>query len=86
MHRHRIWFAGLRDFKLYDAGIWVSDTTFNLGLYDAGTEEDDQLSLDAPAADPWGMISLLTEMSAFVLSDGSPGIAPVATVRLKRIK
>jgi len=80
------WFVGLRDFKLYDAGVWVSDTTFNLGMYDAGTEDGDQLSLDNPATDPRGTISSLTEMNASVLSDGSPGIAPIATVRLKRIE
>jgi hypothetical protein len=80
------WFVGIRDYLLFDNGVWVQDVTFDLGIYDAGTEDGDQFSGDNPDTNPIENITMLTEANASSLANGTPGIAPIATVRLELIE
>lgn len=80
------WFMGVRDFRLYSGGAWVSDTTFAVAMYDAGTEDGDVFSLDNPDTTPQGTIEMLTPLIASVLANGQKEIVPVGTIRLQRIE
>lgn len=79
------WFVGIRDFELHDNDVWVDDVTFNIGMYDSGTEDGDQFSLDNPETSPRGVITVLDETNASSLSNGTTGIEPIATVRIQKV-
>jgi hypothetical protein len=79
------WFVGISNFKLYDNGVWVSDEIFDIGMYDAGTEDGDIFSLNNPDTDPQENIAVLDETNASVLANGTPGIASIGTVRIERV-
>ena len=78
------WFIGLSSFSLYRDKQWVKDTTINLYVYDAGTEEGDVFGYSNPATVPQQPISLQTAARATVLANGNATLAPIATIRLKR--
>lgn len=80
------WFVGIMDLLLYDQGEWVADTTFYMGNYDGGTEEGTALSGDNPETDPQQPVAPLNEVFAPSLANGTPGGAPMATVRLLRVE
>lgn len=80
------WFIGIRDFLLYDGAEWVSDTTFSVGMYDAGTEDGDVFSLDNPDTTPRGNVEILTAAGATVLANGQTTLSSIGTVRIQRIE
>lgn len=79
------WFIGLSDFNLYRNQSWINDTTVNLFVYDAGTEDGDIFGYNNPATTPQQMIMRLEAAKATVLSNGNPSLKPIATVRLVKL-
>jgi hypothetical protein len=75
------WFVGLSSFNLLKNGQWIADTTLNLYVYDAGTEEGDVFGYANPATEPRQNIRLLNVENAMVLANGNNNLAPIASVR-----
>jgi hypothetical protein len=75
------WFMGLHDINLFENNKWVSDTTINMMVYDAGTEDGDVFGYDNPATNPQQNIAFLTPANASVLANGNITIAAIGTVR-----
>ena len=73
------WFMGLHDVNLFQNRKWLSDTTINILLYDAGTEDGDVFGYDNPATNPQQNISLLTPFNASVLANGNAKIYAIGT-------
>lgn len=80
------WFMGIHDYDLFKNNIWVADTTINILLYDAGTEEGDVFNYDNPATNPQQPISFLTSVNAMVLANGSNSIGAIGTIHFRKIK
>jgi hypothetical protein len=78
------WFIGLDAFNLYPNNQWISDTTINLYVNDAGTEDGDVFGYSNPATIPQENIHLLSSEKATVLSNGNNPLKPIATVRFIR--
>lgn len=78
------WFIGFDAFNLYRNNQWLSDTTINLFVYDAGTEDGDVFSLNNPATIPLQDIKLLSAENATVLANGNNPLKPIASVRFIR--
>ena len=76
------WFIGVHDLNLYNNGKWVADTTVQLYVYDAGTEDGDVFGYDNPPTNPQQPIQLLTPSKATVLANGNMTLAPIANVRI----
>lgn len=76
------WFVGISGFNLMKNGQWISDTTINLYVYDAGTEDGDVFGYANPATAPQQNIGLLTAGKAMVLANGNTNLGPIASVRL----
>lgn len=76
------WFVGLNGINLLRHGQWVNDTTINLYVYDAGTEEGDVFGYANPATVPQQIIRLLTAQTGMVLANGNPSLGPIASIRL----
>lgn len=76
------WFVGVNGFNLLNNGQWVNDTTINLYVYDAGTEEGDVFGYSNPATVPQQNIRLLTPQAGMVLANGNLSLGPIASVRL----
>ena len=79
------WFIGLHDFNLMPAGKWITDTTVNIYVYDAGTEEGDRFDMTNPDSSPRMPVTLLTPSKATVLANGNTILAPMATLRLQKL-
>ncbi len=78
------WFIGIDAFNLFPNNQWVSDTTINLYVNDAGTEEGNVFGYSNPATIPQQNIQLLTSEEATVLSNGNNPLKPIASVRFIR--
>ena len=78
------WFMGLHDVNLFKNNHWVSDTTINLLVYDAGTEEGDVFGYNNPDTSPQEPVALLTATNASVLANSNPFIGAIGTVRFVR--
>ncbi len=77
-------FLGVHDIDLFQSRKWINDTTINILVYDAGTEEGDVFSYENPATSPQQNISLLTPTNASVLANGNPEIYAIGTLRLQK--
>ena len=75
------WFAGLDSYNLVQGGKWVTDITFNIAGFDAGTEEGDVFGYTNPATNPQQNVGVLWPGNASVIANGNAVIAPFATVR-----
>lgn len=78
------WFVGISSLNLYRNGAWLSDTTIQLKVYDAGTEEGDVFGYNNPATVPQEKIQLLTAAKATVLAAGNSSLPPIAAVRITK--
>lgn len=78
------WFIGLDGFNLFSSNKWISDTTINLYVYDAGTEDGDVFSSSNPATIPQQNIRQLSSEEATVLANGNNPLKPIAAVRFIR--
>lgn len=78
------WFTGITGFNLYQHSNWVTDTTVDLYVYDAGTEEGNIFGYNNPATIPQQNIQLLSASAGNVLANGNFTFAPIATVRFRR--
>ena len=76
------WFIGINSVSLYRNREWLKDTTIQLQVYDAGTEEGDIFGYNNPASVPQQPIQLLTPAKAMVLANGNISLAPIAQVRI----
>jgi hypothetical protein len=79
------WFIGLSSFNLYTNKKWIADTTIQLYVHDAGTEEGDIFGYNNPATDPQQPVQLLTASKATVLANGNSSLKPIASVRFTRL-
>lgn len=80
------WFMGIHDYDLFKNNKWVADTTINILLYDAGTEDGDVFSYDNPVTSPQQVISFLTPLNALVLANGNNSIEAIGTIRFRKIR
>lgn len=78
------WFIGIYDVDLHRNNTWVSDTTINMYVYDAGTEDGDVFAYANPPTTPQQNIQLLTPSMATVLANGNTTLAPLATIRFTK--
>ena len=78
------WFIGVRNLNLYRNHQWLADTTIQLYVYDAGTEDGDVFGYNNPVTVPQQPIQLLTPSKGMVLANGNPMLAPIAQVRIKK--
>ena len=69
---------------LYRNDQWLADTTIQLYVYDAGTEEGDVFAYNNPATLPQQPIQLLTSAKGTVLANGNPSLAPIARLRITK--
>lgn len=82
------WFVGIDSIKLYESGAWKTNEDVNLRVYDAGTEEGENFSLNNAATDPKENISRLTTNAAN--TDFNDGVhrtsgAFIGTVNIRKI-
>ena len=75
------WFMGIHDFNLLKDKIWINDTTVNLAVYDAGTEEGDVFNYNNPETIPHQIISILTPVNASALANGNTSVSPIGFIR-----
>lgn len=75
------WFVGLSSFNLYGNNKWIQDTTINLYVYDAGTEEGDVFGYGNPETNPRQPVIKLTAAKATVLANGNTSLAAIASIR-----
>ena len=75
------WFIGVHNFSLLNNKTWINDSTVDLIVYDAGTEDGDVFGYNNPETMPQQKISLLTAANASVLANGNSSIASIGTVR-----
>jgi hypothetical protein len=75
------WFVGVSNVNMYAGQKWVADTTINLYVYDAGTEEGDVFGYNNPATVPQQNIHILQPAQATVLANGNSALVPIATAR-----
>ena len=78
------WFIGVTNLNLYRNDQWLADTTIQLYVYDAGTEEGDVFAYNNPATLPQQPIQLLTSAKGTVLANGNPSLAPIARLRITK--
>lgn len=78
------WFVGVNGLNLYRNGAWLNDTTIQLFVYDAGTEDGDVFGYNNPATVPQQPVRLLTPAAATVLANGNSSLGPIATVRITK--
>lgn len=79
------WFIGLSGLNLYSNNKWVSDTTVQLFVFDAGTEDGDIFGYNNPPANPQQTIHLLQASEATVLANGNAGLKAIAEVRFTKL-
>jgi Spondin_N len=78
------WFVGVDGFNLFQNKNWIADTTINLYVYDAGTEDGDVFGYANPETVPQQKISKLIPSNATVLANGNSSLGPIATIRFIR--
>lgn len=78
------WFLGINNFSLIRNNDWIRDTTVNVYVYDAGTEDGDAFGYSNPASVPQQNIKLLQPSDATVLANGNMSLARIATVRFTK--
>ncbi|UEG50491.1 spondin domain-containing protein [Ferruginibacter lapsinanis] len=78
------WFMGIHDVDLHRNNSWVVDTTINMFVYDAGTEDGDIFGYTNPATMPQQNIQLLSPSMATVLANGNITLAPLATIKFTK--
>lgn len=78
------WFIGASGLNLYRNNSWIADTTINLYVYDAGTEDGDVFGYNNPATSPQDNIHLLQAGQATVLANGNPALSVIATARFTK--
>jgi hypothetical protein len=71
------WYVAALNVNLYDGTHFVDSKTITAAVYDAGTEDGTTFSIDNPATDPQGLISLFVDAP---LGDGTDLSADFATV------
>lgn len=76
------WFVGVTGLNLYHSGVWLKDTTLQLYVYDAGTEDGDVFDYNNPSTIPRQQIRLLTSGNASVLANGNTSLSAIANVRI----
>jgi hypothetical protein len=79
------WFIGLSGLNLYPNKKWVVDTTVQLFVYDAGTEDGDVFGYNNPPTNPQQPIYLLTVNEAMVLANGNTQLKAIAELRLTKL-
>lgn len=79
------WFIGISNLKLYRNKQWMADTTIQLFVYDAGTEDGDVFGYSNPATDPQQNISLLDASKAAVLANGNTTLRAIAELRVVKL-
>jgi Spondin_N len=79
------WFIGLSGLNLYTNKKWVADTTVQLFVYDAGTEDGDVFGYSNPATMPQQFIKLLDASAATVLANGNTSLKAIAEIRLVKL-
>jgi hypothetical protein len=79
------WFIGLSGLNLYINQQWVADTTLQLYVYDAGTEEGDVFGYNNPTTEPQQPIQLLDASKATVLANGNNSLKAIAAVRFTKL-
>ncbi len=79
------WFIGLSKLNLYAHKKWVADTTVQLFVYDAGTEDGDVFGYSNPPTLPQQPVKLLDASSATVLANGNSSLKAIAEVRLRKL-
>ncbi len=75
------WFVGLSHFNLMENNQWIADTTINIPVYDAGTENGDIFGYDSPPTIPQQTVQILQAQNATVLANGNSTLAPMVSVR-----
>lgn len=77
------WFVGLSSFNLYPNNQWIKDTTINLYVYDAGTEDGNMFNQTNPDSSPHLPVFKLTPANGgAVLANGNTSLGPIASIRL----
>jgi hypothetical protein len=76
------WFIGVRNVNLYGNKQWLTDTTIQLYVYDAGTEDGDVFGYNNPATVPQQPIQLLAPVKGMALANGNTSLAAIAQVRI----
>lgn len=79
------WFVGLSGLHLYSNNRWTADTTIQLFVYDAGTEDGDVFGYSNPATTPQQPIKLLDASAATVLANGNATLKAIAEIRLVKL-
>lgn len=79
------WFIGLSGLNLYANNKWVTDTTVQLFVFDAGTEDGDVFGYSNPATMPQQPIKLLEASAATVLANGNSNLKAIAEIRLRKL-
>lgn len=79
------WFIGVSGLNLYSSNKWVADTTVQLFVYDAGTEEGDVFGYNNPPTMPQQPVRLLETSQATVLANGNPTLKAIAEVRFVKL-
>lgn len=79
------WFTGVSGLSLFRNNSWIRDTSINLYVYDAGTEEGNMFSANNPPSMPHEPIRVLTAPEAPVLANGNPSLSPIATARFTKL-
>jgi hypothetical protein len=79
------WFIGVSGLNLYSSNKWVADTTVQLFVYDAGTEDGDVFGYNNPPTNPQQPVSLLEASQATVLANGSSSLKAIAQVRFVKL-
>ena len=77
------WFIGLSSINLYIDNQWIEDTTLQLFVHDAGSEDGDVFGYNNPATDPRQPIVRLQAAQATVLANGQDSLRPIAEVRFR---
>lgn len=79
------WFIGLSGLNLYNNNKWIADTTIQLFVYDAGSEDGDVFDYSSPPTNPQQPIRLLEASQATVLANGNTTLKAISQVRFTRL-
>lgn len=79
------WFIGLSGLNLFANKKWMTDTTVQLFVYDAGTEDGDVFGYNNLPTNPQQPIHLLTVNEAMVLANGNTQLKAIAEIRLTKL-
>lgn len=79
------WFIGLSGLNLFANKKWMTDTTVQLFVYDAGTEDGYVFGYNNLPTNPQQPIHLLTVNEAMVLANGNTQLKAIAEIRLTKL-